>query len=369
MNKKPLHVLQFICPSGFYGAERWILALFKGLNPDRVSCGLAVTTESGDGLEICTEVRSLNLPVHEFSLSHRFDWRVVGKLCSYIRENNIKIVHTHGYKSDIIGVLAARKCGIKAICTPHGFENSRQLKLQFYLWLGGKSFKYFDVVAPLSPRIEEDLKYLYKVPESIIYRIQNGVDLSEVESVKLNTPKKMDSIFRIGYVGQLNSRKNISLMIESFAHFNTAVPDAELCLVGDGEERSALQELAHKLGCAEKVKFLGFRHDRLEVLRQFDVFAMTSTLEGIPRCLMESMAMEVPVTAFDIPGVDQLIMHEQTGMLATLGDCDGLADLWLILFRNEEKRKSLSVAAYEYVNKYFSAKRMASEYTDLYYRV
>ena len=97
-------------------------------------------------------------------------------------------------------------------------------------------------------------------------------------------------------------------------------PQVKLVLLGDGDARAQYEQHAATLKSADRIRFKGFVNDPLQHLSGFDLFVMTSTLEGIPRCLMESMAMGVPVAAYDIPGVDQLIEHKSTGLLAPLGD-------------------------------------------------
>lgn len=151
---RPLNVLQFICPTAFYGAERWILALAKNLKNDEINCSLAVTVESDSkDLEISTYFKALNKPLFEIPMGGRFDVSVISKLCQLIKTENIDIIHTHGYKSDILGLIAARFSGIKAVSTPHGFENADDWKLKAYIGLGNQFLKGFDKVVPLSKQL------------------------------------------------------------------------------------------------------------------------------------------------------------------------------------------------------------------------
>ena len=115
-----MKVLQFICSTGFYGAERWVLALARHL-PSSVTSELAVTLEPGtEDLELVRQFQPLG-QTHAVPMKHRFDFSVVDKLANLIKQNDIDIIHTHGYKSDILGVWAARKAGIPCVVTPHGF--------------------------------------------------------------------------------------------------------------------------------------------------------------------------------------------------------------------------------------------------------
>lgn len=361
---RPLRILQFICPTGFYGAERWVLALAKHLDPKQVECELAITLEPGyANMEISKEFRLLGLPEAELAMKHKFDFSVVNKLAALIKERNIDIVHTHGYKSDILGLWAARKAGVRCVVTPHGFENAKDIKLRTFIWLGCQAMKRADAIAPLSPQLMEDMKRLGVAEQKVTY-IQNGVDLSEVEATPAPTNKSNTK--RIGFIGQLISRKNLFDMLDVFEMLYQKHPDCELLLVGDGEQADELKAHAQQLSSNTQIQFLGFRDDRLALLKSFDLFAMTSTLEGIPRCLMEATAAGVPVAAYDIAGVDQLIHHQKTGLLAPLGDKAQLFAHWQSLLFDEVKATKIKQNAKDYVYQAYSAQRMAAEYTTLF---
>ncbi|WP_020408732.1 glycosyltransferase [Hahella ganghwensis] len=365
-----MNVLQFICPTGFYGAERWILALAKHLPRESVQCDLAVTLEDNSrDLELVKQYRKLGLEAFELPMSHRFDYKVINRLVDLIKERNIQVIHTHGYKSDILGVLAARKAGIPCIVTPHGFENASDLKLRLFIWLGNLSMKYADVVAPLSPALMEDVKVI-GVPDRKVTYIQNGVDLSEAEAELENeVTLAKPGIKRIGFIGQLISRKNLWDMLDVFESLASRYENVTLSLLGDGDERKALEEHAASLKHGDRIEFLGFRDDRMAYLRSFDMFVMTSTLEGIPRCLMEAAAMGVPVAAYNIPGIDQLVFDGETGLLAPPGDKAKLESQWEKILFDEGVAKELAQNAKDYVYQHYSAQRMAEEYRQLFERV
>ena len=361
------NVLQFICPTRFYGAERWILAFAKHLPKNSVRCDLAITLEKkSKDLELVKIFRQEYGKAFEIPMSHRFDLGVINKLVKLIRERNIHIIHTHGYKSDILGVLAARTAGIKCVVTPHGFENSKDLKLRLFIWLGCKAMLFADAVAPLSPQLVADSKKI-GVPDNKLFYIRNGVDLSEVEAQrKINSSLKPPTEKKIGFIGQMISRKNIFDILDIFDDLATEHKSVQLIIVGDGDQRPKLEDYSRDLDNNNKIKFLGFRSDRLALLQSFDLFVMTSTLEGIPRCLMEACAMGIPVAAYNIPGIDQLITHEKTGLLAAPGDRDKLKSYWEKLLYNQPEARRLSENARKYVHSNYSAKRMSYKYIDLF---
>ena len=360
-----MKILQFICSTGFYGAERWVLALSKHM-PSDVTSELAVTLEPGtEDLELVKQFKSIG-DTHQLPMSGRFDFGVVNKLASLLKEGKFDVIHTHGYKSDIIGVWAAKKAGVPCVVTPHGFENAADFKLRAFIWLGCQSMRFADKVVPLSKQLMKDVKK-FNIQEDKLAYIQNGVDLSEVEAVRqTKTERQADDVKTIGFVGQMISRKNITAIFDCFDSLYRKRQDIKLVLLGDGEDRPSLEQYAATLESKEAIDFLGFRNDRLQLLRDFDLFVMTSTLEGIPRCLMEACAMEIPVSAYDIAGIDQLITNQDSGLLAKLHDSEQLEKDWETLLDNKDYAMSLAANAKAFVEKHFSAQRMADEYYDLF---
>jgi len=366
---KPINVLQFTCPDGFYGAERWILALARNLDDDVINCGLVITVEpNSDNQEVAQHYRALGKEVIEVDMKSRFDISVIYKLYKLIKSRKIDVIHSHGYKSDILGLIVARLAGIRALTTPHGFVDVSDWKLRMYYAVGNRFFKWFDMVAPLSQQLCRDVE-AFGVAESKIKYIRNGVDLDEVEEIRRSAdigPAKDSEVKRIGFIGQITRRKNVFDILDVFETLHSKDKNIELVLIGDGEQREELQCYADKLGSASAVKFAGFLDNRLEWLKTFDLFVLTSTLEGIPRCLMEAMAMGVPVAAYNIPGVDQLITNGETGLLAPPGDKQALVSCWEKILYEAGIADKLSVTARESVHNKFSGKRMALDYTELY---
>lgn len=361
-------MLQFICPGALYGAEKWILALAKYLDPHIIGCKLATTQESdGQVIEIHETFQSLGLDSYRIRMLGRFDPLGILRLCRLIRAENIDIIHTHGYKSDIIGVIAARIMGIKAVATPHGFDKSDDLKLKIYIHLGCMALRYFDRVVPLSQELKSDMEKI-KINPMKLRLINNGVDLEEIEAERKRECSGIDKGLekKIAYIGQMIFRKNVGDLIRVFDSLYNEYKDIRLILVGDGPDREELEKLSKSMASSPQIEFMGYRHDPLRLLKEVDLFSMTSRLEGIPRCLMEAMAMEVPVAAYDIPGVDQLIIYGQTGLLAKFGDVEGLKQCWAKILFDEKFSSEMTRNGRIHILNNFSAKRMADEYMNLY---
>lgn len=366
-----LNVLQFITPAGFYGAERWVLALANNIDSSLVRCDLAVTRESEDQDLTLAEIYPVSgdQQVHYMDMRGRFDIRVIRQLCQIIRKRDIHVIHTHGYKSDILGLIAARRTGIRCVSTPHGFSGKVDFKLGAFIRVGTHMLRYFDQVVPLSEELVEDMDR-FGVPKHRTRFIRNGVDLTELHSVKREPMRTSDAsqhrLRTIGFIGQLIPRKGIPDLLDVFDGLYSANSSLQLQLLGDGRQRPELEAKACSLESGSAIQFLGFRSDRLALLSNFDLFVMTSSLEGIPRCLMEAMAMGVPVVAYDIPGVDQLVKHEHTGLLAPYGDKEALTECCQRLMDDTALANRLVENARALIDQYYSAARMAREYEALF---
>lgn len=371
MSRK-IRVLQFITPAGFYGAERWVLALANNIDRDVLVCDLAVTRESPtQDLRVAEEYPADAGQVHYLEMSGRFDLRVVSRLVEVIRERQIDIILSHGYKSDILGLLAARRAGIRCVSTPHGFPTRAGFKMGLFIRAGSLALRHFDAVAPLSEELVADMKRIGVADNKICF-IRNGVDLKEIDETLAVLPQPAAAAPEcryIGYIGQLIARKGIPALLRVFDRLHGENPGLVLRLVGGGSQQPELEAQARHSRSGQAVEFLGFRDDRLALLREFSLFVMTSSLEGIPRCLMEAMAVGVPVVAYDIPGVDQLVEHEVTGLLAPFGDEDALLACCQRLLSDRELAGRLVSNAREKVETVYSARRMASEYEALFSRL
>lgn len=368
---KPVRVLQFITPSGFYGAERWILALANNSDPTRVIHDLAVTHEGpGQDLRIVELYPPQAGTVQIIPAKGRFDPGIVKNLVRIIREGDIDVIHTHGYKSDILGFMAARIAGIKCVSTPHGFSGNVGWKLGLFIWIGTRFFRHFDTVAPLSDELMADMRR-FGVRDDRLQLILNGVDLKEIRSTveAAGTPTLVEEAGgtrRIGFVGQLIPRKAVGDLIEVFDDLYERDNRLRLEIVGDGRQREELEVLASGKPCSNAIRFLGFRDDRLSLMSRFDLFVMTSSLEGIPRCMMEAMALKVPVVAYNIPGVSELVEHGRTGLLAAHGNKDELTSHCRYLLDNPTESERLAEAARQKIQALYSASRMASEYEGIF---
>jgi glycosyltransferase involved in cell wall biosynthesis len=364
-----VRVLHLGSPTGLYGAERWILAVARHLPAaDIESVVAAVRDDPSLTAPVCRRASALGLEARVFEGHGRLSLDAVRQIRAFIRSTAVDIVHSHGYKTDLIGVLAAAGTRCRTVTTPHGWSTDADWRLRIYEALDRASFPFFDAVVPLSEKLRRDLAWLGRLRGNL-HLIPNGLDLDEVtEAMSVpaaGDPARSDRDFVVGFVGRLIPLKAVDVLMRAFAHLDR--PGKQLWIVGDGPEGDALKALAARLGIASAVRFFGYREDRLAILGRMDVLALPSRSEGTPRCVLEAMAARVPVLTSDAEGCRILVRDDETGLLSRVDDAAGLARQLGRLATDAALRLRLAEAGRAFVEREFSARLVASRYADLYH--
>jgi len=363
-DKRKIHVLHLIGSTGLYGAERWILALMRALDPDSIQSTLINLVDNENEVsEVVVAARRRGLTAMDFYTGGRFNPLSAIRMARWAREQHVSIIHGHGFKSDFFGYLAGRLAGCAVMTTPHGWSVEKNRKLQLYEKLDRVLFRFMDLVCPLSIELIAGLKS--SVDATKLRLVLNGVDIDEVRAA-LSTNRSQTEYFVIGYIGRLVTLKNLETLLASFHMLTADKPKVRLMIVGDGPERENLENQAQQLGIREHIEFLGFREDAVAFLKEFDVFVLPSLSEGIPRCIMEAMAASLPVVASDIPGNRNLVSHGETGLLFTVGDSRTLADKIRYMMDHPAAAREMALCGKRKVEAEYSNRRMARVYTALY---
>lgn len=369
---RTLRVLQFGSSNGLFGAERWILALIRYCDRSEVENTIITIKDSPAArTDLIDKAEEMGFHTDLVEACGPYDPRTIFRTAALIRKHNIDILHTHGYKSDIIGYLAAKLARVPVISTPHGSELSINRKLNMYHKIGDHFLRKVDKVVPVSEGLRDE--YLNKgVPPEKIKLILNGVDIMDVEEKspdeQFSALKNENNLKLIGFVGQLIERKGLPNLIRAMKTVTQSMK-ARLVLIGEGSAGNELKKMVESEGLSGEVDFLGFRTDRLEIMKCFDAFVLPSYLEGLPRVIMEAMAAKVPVIASDIPGVREIVHNNKTGILVPTDSPDELAYQISELINNSQKADELRQNAFNYVKANHSAERMSMEYTELYYNL
>jgi glycosyltransferase involved in cell wall biosynthesis len=154
-----------------------------------------------------------------------------------------------------------------------------------------------------------------------------------------------DGVKLVGTVARLHPSKGIDGLIAAAARVVTRLPHTRFLLVGDGTERAALERLAHELGIAEHIVFLGERRDVRFLLAGLDLFVLPSREEGMGIVLIEAMATGIPVVATATGGIVEVVEDGVSGFLVPRGDANALAESIILALSAPGRAEQVSANA------------------------
>ena len=135
-----------------------------------------------------------------------------------------------------------------------------------------------------------------------------------------------DETLLVGNMGGLSPEKGQADFIRSAAKVLSRHQNARFVLIGIGDDKPHLEALTRSLGLEEKVLFLGYRSDMVQVYNSLDLVVQTWSTEGMPNVVLEALAMEVPVIATDVGGTSEVIRNNHTGVLIGPGKTEIIAE-------------------------------------------
>lgn len=208
----------------------------------------------------------------------------------------------------------------------------------------------------------EASRYLRRFTRTVV---PNGVAEPTV-SARAPRPIAAGEPFTVGMVARLDHIKDHPTLLRAFARIVETWPSARLELAGDGERRNELEHLVRELRIGEQVRFLGTVADPYAVMRDWDLFAYTTTWrEGLGNALIEALRAGLPCVACDAGPVRELLGDHQYGVLIPPGDPGELARAIMDLALDLPRRQSLSARASSGSMERFSAARFALGYREL----
>jgi len=223
------------------------------------------------------------------------------------------------------------------------------------------------------PRLYSKTTVLYSSVDTVGL-VPDAYDAARRRSIRRELGVPSDGVL-IGTVGNLNRFKGHTYFLRAAARICRQVDSARFVIVGrrldtDATYAEHLQELAKRLGLADRVTFTGFREDIPAILSALDLFVLPSILESCPVALLEAMAMKVPVVATDVGAVGEMVSHGQTGFIVPPGDAEALAEAVLaVRAMSPEQVIGMVEAARKGVEERFGVATIAEQQLQVYERV
>jgi glycosyltransferase involved in cell wall biosynthesis len=298
------------------GAMTYLLPLVSALRTEGCDARLICLGAGG----LADEAAQRGLPCEVLPMRSAWDPRVLPDLRRRITVGSWDVIHTHGMRANlpvraIVGSMRQRPALFTTVHSDLALDYVNATRSRAYVALdrlsAGVVDGFFCVTADFAAKLAAR-----GVPKARIQVVGPGIDLPG-KSASGTAPV-------VGTVARLVALKDIGLLLESARLLSERVPGLRVIVVGDGPERAALERQAASLGLGECVEFRGEIRPAWPVLRELQVYALTSVSEGAPLSVLEAMSMGLPIVATAVGGVPDMLDDGVSGFLVPRHEDRGL---------------------------------------------
>jgi glycosyltransferase involved in cell wall biosynthesis len=355
-----VNVMQLTDTLNLGGAERVAVNLANLLPRERYGSFLCTTRSEGP-LEdnVAPHVKRLRL-----RRKHRFDGQAIRSLVSFIRANDIHILHAHVNSLFIATVAALFRP--HPIVIWHDHYGNYAVKDR-PAWLYRVAMKQTSGVIAVNRLLAQwSLDSLGVVPDRVWY-IPNFVLEPRLNGKVIDLPGRAGS--RIVCVANLRSQKDHFTLLRAMSHVVREMPAAHLLLVGAVADQSYLDRVQRQIaeaGLGQNVSLLGERQDVSSILQACDVGVLSSVSEGFPLSLIEYGTAKLPAVATSVGQCADVLDQGQAGLLVPSGAAEQMAESLLLLLRSSERRLALGEAFHQHVQRNYSAAAVIDQICKVY---
>jgi len=365
--KRPVHVLQLIDSMAFGGAE----VLLRDLTCGLLERGYKVSVCYSTSGPIADEMKAIGVSITRLPRLGRLDPFLLWRMWHEIRRKRPDIVHTHLFKSDFHGRIAARLAGVKVvISTLHNCDPWAKNPILGNIY--GLTARLADKIIAVSQDVQEyAIRYRLSQPD-YVETIPNAIPLERFKKDKLLgcAIRKEFNISEnaplLGIIARLSEQKDHQTFLKAAAIIAEKRPATRFLIVGEGPLRPYLQELTESMGLSRSVIFCGIRKDIESIYSALDVLVFSSRWEGLPVSLLEGMASGLPIVATDVGSISRVMKAGEMGAIVAPGDPVALAEACLALIDDPELRQKMGEAALTLVESSYSLQAMVDKISNLY---
>ena len=327
-----------------------------------------------------------NIRYHEVTVSQYplfeyppYDLALATRMAEVAEIYDLDLLHVHYAIPHSVSAMLARQMLASAtfprhlpyVTTLHGTDITLVGQDPSYLPVTRFSIEESDGVTSISNYLRERTvqEFAVRKPIEVIYNFVNcdlytrPKDVSAERSIFAEPEEKI-----LVHLSNFRPVKRIGDVIEVFARVQKEVP-SRLIMIGDGPERSAAEWQVRRLGLLNKVYFLGKQGNVHEKLAISDLMLLPSQLESFGLAALEAMACEVPTVATNVGGLPELIEDGKNGILADVGDVDGMAKRAIELLSDEKRLREMGKLARFEAQSRFCSTKIIPQYEKFYQRV
>jgi glycosyltransferase involved in cell wall biosynthesis len=367
--KHKIKVLECIRQGQIGGGESHLLSLSENLNK---SIFEPVVLSFTDGPMIGL-LQKMNIDTSVIYTEKPFNIFIWKKVRAFIEEKKIDIIHAHGTRANSNVYWAAHSLKIPLIYSIHGwsFHDNQQ---SFIKKIRIFSEKFLTSKSVINISVSESNKQtgVKNIKSFTSVVVNNGIDQEKFNPAKAfkNIRKELginEQQIVLLFIARFTSHKQPLTLIHAFAIALKRMPNLQLLMVGEGDEKDAALQLAKELSIEKNIIFEPFRQDVPDVLNAADIFILPSLWEGLPIGLLEAMSMGKAVIASDVDGTCEIIKDKYNGCLIALNNLQNeLAEKIILLSSDAELRQQYGCKAMETVKNRFNAATMTKQIEDIY---
>jgi glycosyltransferase involved in cell wall biosynthesis len=240
-------------------------------------------------------------------------------------------------------------------------------------WFYRQIFKRVDFVTSVGEHSRADFIRYFDFPPTRISVIRRGVDLIKVDKPAVRASLQVEfgfaqDDFVVMHVGSFSMEKNHSFLLNVWSQKVLAGSTFRLILVGEGGERTRIQQEVYKRGLADFIFFAGFR-SVAAILPGADVLALCSHVEGVPGVVLEAATFRIPTVAVNVGGVGEVVKDGETGVLLAEHNVSLFAESIFRLSEDRARLKVLGENAFGFVTTEFNPAENGRKFEALYERL
>jgi glycosyltransferase involved in cell wall biosynthesis len=357
-------VLHVIHPGETGGAETVVrlLARAQRLSGGRIAVAAVVESEQ-TAAAFFAPLKEAGVEVHRVHVGGREYRREQKAMAAFSSEFSPDIVHSHGYRADVVDSLPLRG-RVPIVTTVHGFTGG-DLRNRFYQWVQCHAYRWFDAVVSVSEPLRSQLSR--RIESTCLHLLPNAYapepGLLERPAARAQLGITNDE-FTIGWVGRLSAEKGADVFLEALTQ-HEAPTDVHAVIVGDGPMRPGLKARSAQLGLDNRVSWKGSIPNARSLLPAFDVLVLSSRTEGTPMILLEAMAAQTPIIATRVGGVRDLL-PPGTALLVDAESPSELAHAIRGVYTDRAAAARRAEAARHRLNTTYDVESWVGRYEDIY---
>jgi glycosyltransferase involved in cell wall biosynthesis len=282
------------------------------------------------------------------------------RLLILVRREKIDAIHSHDRWTAMFGRCVSALSGVDYFYTAHIEFFSRKATARLF----GRN------VTAVSEAVKQNLIGYFGIPRDHIQVIYNGQDVKPPTAEQCRAIQERYELTArdrvISSIGRLTALKGHRFLLAALRELCGNHPEVKCLLVGDGDERGTLEQLARDLHVSKHVVFCGALEDVTPIIGVSEFTVLPSLSEGLPLVALESLLLGVPVVASKVGGIPELVVDGVNGRLVSPGDVQGLATSIQWMLKNREQSARMGLNGRDTLRDKFSGRVMLGEYERYY---